>query len=136
MTEIWFYLLADDTSATQLNFIIRLAEIAIKRQRQVVIYCPETAYAQQLDDYLWTHSQPSSFIPHSLDFQCPAPIQITQHTLPAQGDIFLNLSHQTPDITRYQRLVEIINPRNREASRSRWRHYQQQGFTPELKPIT
>ncbi|HQR81865.1 MAG: DNA polymerase III subunit chi [Gammaproteobacteria bacterium] len=135
MSEVWFYLLADATQATRQQFICRFSEMAIKRQRQAIIYCDSDAQAETLDDHLWTQTSPASFVAHSINFACPAPIQLVTAQLPPQGDILLNLTDELLTVTGYQRIVEIINPDSRDASRSRWRHYQQQGLTPELKPI-
>lgn len=135
MSEVWFYLLADATQATRQQFICRFGEMAIKRQRQAIIYCDSDAQAETLDDHLWTQTSPASFVAHSINFACPAPIQLVTAQLPPQGDILLNLTDELLTVTGYQRIVEIINPDSRDASRSRWRHYQQQGLTPELKPI-
>lgn len=135
MSEVWFYLLADATEATRQQFICRFGEMAIKRQRQAFIYCDSDAQAETLDDHLWTQTSPTSFVAHSINFACPAPIQLVTAQFPPQGDILLNLTDELLTVTGYQRIVEIINPDSRDASRSRWRHYQQQGLTPELKPI-
>lgn len=135
MSEVWFYLLPDATDTTQQQFIIKFAEMVIKRQRQAVILCDSLVQAERLDEQLWTDTSPTSFVAHSLQFACPAPIQLIHSTLPDEGDILLNLSDERLTTTRYQRIVEIINPESRDASRSRWRHYQQLGLSPELKPI-
>ncbi|MBD3766554.1 MAG: DNA polymerase III subunit chi [Gammaproteobacteria bacterium] len=135
MSEVWFYLLADATQATRQQFICRFGEMVIKRHRQALIYCDSDAQAETLDDLLWTHTSPTSFVAHSVNFACPAPIQLVTTSFPSQGDILLNLTDELLTVTGYQRIVEIINPESRDASRSRWRHYQQQGLTPELKPI-
>lgn len=135
MSEVWFYLLADASSATQQHFIVRFAEMALKRQRQTFIYSTDAQVIEQIDQALWVQAKPSSFIAHGINFNCPAPIQLLQQQFPPQGDILLNLSDELLNVTGYQRIVEIINPDSREASRARWRHYQQLGLTPELKPI-
>lgn len=135
MTETWFYLLADAEESTRQQFILRFCEVAIKRGRQAVILCESKEQAQQLDQQIWTDTSPTSFVAHSIQFACPAPIQLVTGALPETGDILLNLTDHLLSVTGYQRIVEIINPDSREASRSRWRHYQQQGLNPELKPI-
>jgi DNA polymerase-3 subunit chi len=135
MSEVWFYLLADATEATRQQFICRFGEMAIKRQRQALILCESEQQAERLDEALWSDTSPTSFVAHSVNFACPAPIQLVTTEFPPQGDILLNLTDELLTVTGYQRIVEIINPDSREASRSRWRDYQQQGLTPELKPI-
>ncbi len=135
MSEVWFYLLADASEATRHQFICRFAEMAIKRQRPALILCESAQQAELLDDKLWSDTSPTSFVAHSVNFACPTPIQLVTGELPAQGDILLNLTDELLSVTGYQRIVEIINPDSRAASRNRWRHYQQQGLTPELKPI-
>jgi DNA polymerase-3 subunit chi len=134
MSEVWFYLLPDATEATKQAFIVKFCDTAYRRDRQAVILCNHTTEAEHLDLAIWD-AKPESFIPHSINHACPAPIQLVTDTLPAQGDVLLNLTDQLLTVTGYQRIVEIINPDNRDASRSRWRHYQQQGLSPELKPI-
>jgi DNA polymerase III subunit chi len=135
MSEVWFYLLADATETTRQQFICRFGEMAMKRRRQAVILCESAQQAEMLDDKLWSETSPTSFVAHSVNFACPAPIQLVTEQLPLQGDVLLTLTDELLNVTGYQRIVEIINPDSREASRSRWRHYQQQGLTPELKPI-
>lgn len=134
MSEVWFYLLPDATEATKQTFIVKFCDTAYRRDRQAVILCNNTTEAEHLDLAIWD-AKPESFIPHSINHTCPAPIQLVTNALPAQGDVLLNLTDQLLTVTGYQRIVEIINPDNRDASRSRWRHYQQQGLSPELKPI-
>lgn len=134
ITEVWFYLLADANLNTKTAFIAKFCDTAYRRQRETVILCQDLASASQLDVAIWGY-KPESFIPHSIDHACPAPLQLITHGLPPQGDLLLNLTDSLLTVTGYQRIVEIINPDSREASRSRWRHYQQQGLSPELKPI-
>lgn len=134
MTEIWFYLLTDATNDTKTQFIATFCDTAYRRQREAIILCRDLEEAKQLDLAIW-QNKPTSFIPHSINHACSAPLQLITESMPANGDILLNLTDELLNITGYQRIVEIINPDSREASRLRWRHYQQQGLTPELKPI-
>lgn len=135
MSEVWFYLLPDALEQTRRAFIVKFCETAYRRNRRAVIFCNTTQEAEALDNAIWEESRPESFIPHSINFQCDAPLQLIHGDFPNEGDILFNLTNQLLTVTRYQRIVEIVNPENREASRDRWRHYQQLGLTPELKPI-
>lgn len=135
MSEVWFYLLPDALAQTQQAFIVKFCETAYRRGRRAVIFCNNAQEATQLDNAIWEESKPESFIPHSINHQCTAPLQLIYNDFPNEGDILLNLTAQRLTVTGYQRIVEIVNPENREASRDRWRHYQQLGLTPELKPI-
>jgi len=134
MSEVWFYLLPDATEATKQAFIVKFCDTAYRRDRQAVILCNDMPEAEALDLAIW-NAKPESFIPHSINHACAAPLQLVTDALPAQGDVLLNLTNNLLTVTGYQRIVEIINPDSRDASRSRWRHYQQQGLSPELKPI-
>ena len=135
MTEVWFYLLADASEHTKVAFITKFCDTAYRRQREAIILCQTQEEANQCSTAIWGY-KPEAFIPHSIDYVCSAPLQLlTQIPPPAHGDILLNLTNDLLNISGYQRIVEIINPDSREASRARWRHYQQQGVTPELKPI-
>lgn len=134
-TQVWFYLLADATDTTRTQFILKLCDTAWRRGRALDIQCASQQEASQLDDALWVWT-PESFIPHSLEADnCPASIRFFHQRNADGSDILLNLTQDIPMPGKYQRLVEIINPDSREASRSRWRAYQQMGLSPELKPI-
>jgi len=133
--EVWFYVLADALETTRRQFIVKFCDAATRRNRQAVILCNSLNEAEDLDLRIWQDSKPESFIAHSINNQCPAPIQLLTEAMPTEGDILLNLTDQLLTITGYQRIVEIVNPDNREASRTRWRHYQQIGLKPELKPL-
>jgi DNA polymerase IIIc chi subunit len=135
VSEVWFYLLPDASEMTRTAFIVKFCDAAAHRDRQAVLLCADMSEAEQLDSAIWQQSRPESFIAHSINHRCPAPIQLLTQDIDANGDILLNLTDQLLTVTGYQRIVEIVNPDNREASRSRWRHYQQLGLKPELKPI-
>jgi DNA polymerase IIIc chi subunit len=134
-SEVWFYLLPDALETTRLQFIVKFCDAATRRSRRAVLLCNDLSEAEHLDLAIWQDSRPESFIAHSIDNQCPAPIQLLTANMPTEGDILLNLTNQLLTVTGYQRIVEIVNPDSREASRARWRHYQQLGLSPELKPI-
>jgi len=134
-TEVWFYLLPDALETTRQQFIVKFCDAATRRDRRAVIFCHDNSEAEQLDLSIWQDSRPESFIAHSINNQCPAPIQLLTNGMPVEGDILLNLTDELLTVTGYQRIVEIVNPDSREASRARWRHYQQLGLSPELKQI-
>lgn len=135
MTEVWFYVLPDARELTRQQFIVKFCDMAYRRERPAIVLCNHLDEAEQLDLAIWQGNKPISFIPHSINLACPAPIQLLTMTPPLQGDILLNLTDELLTVTGYQRIVEIVNPDSRDASRHRWRHYQQQGLSPELKPI-
>lgn len=136
LNEIWFYQLNDHTARNQ--FVLRLCELSDKRQRQLVIYCPDQPLAETLDDAIWAIS-PIHFLAHTRDNPaCLAPIQIVTQHIPEQGDIVLNLAIEPLQLKRiqtYQRLIEIILPNTINESRLHWKSYLQQGIKPELKMI-
>jgi DNA polymerase IIIc chi subunit len=135
LSEVWFYLLPDALETTRRQFIVKFCDAATRRDRQATILCNDLNEAEQLDIAIWQDSRPESFIAHGINNQCPAPIQLLTNDIPIDGDILLNLTNQLLTVTGYQRIVEIVNPDNRDTSRARWRHYQQLGLSPALKPI-
>jgi DNA polymerase-3 subunit chi len=132
MTRIDFYVLAGD--GDRLGLTCRIAERAHGDGRRVLIHCPETALARQLDRLLWTYRE-ESFLPHGLVGETNAaltPVLISTDGEPAAEDqVLINLSPEVPEFfARFERLCEPLdqNPAVLQAGRARWKYYQDCGY--------
>lgn len=132
--EITFYVLADQAPEKRLNTACRIIEKAFQQKHAIYVHAASKAEAEQLDELLWSF-RPDSFIPHHLVGDGPTPpppVRIGWQQIPAEArDLLVNLSAEAPaDPQRFRRIVEIVGGDDgmREAARSHWRQYKQQGY--------
>ena len=130
MTEIIFYTFAD----APLDVARRVAAKAQNQGKQVMIYAPDTAVANEIDRLLWT-TPALGFVPHCRDSdalaaETPVLIGATPDALRC-ADVMINLhTEQPPGFARFERLVEIIGQTDigREQGRERYRFYKSRGY--------
>ena len=110
------------------------------RQRRVIIYIADSRQRTRFSHMLWGFES-TAFVPHVnaddplvdqtpivLCDQMPRPDLTRAGTEPAW---LLNLSTQCPPNTEtFLRILEIVSndEADKQAARTRWRHYQQQGY--------
>lgn len=113
------------------------------RQRLKVLVCGESEQLNRLDTLLWTFEQ-LEFVPHARlrggERPDPAllghtPIWLADAAAAwPQADVVVNLGEQpVADPSRFGRIVEIVG-RDADAvvaGRLRWRHYADQGLSPQ-----
>ncbi|MBS0586806.1 MAG: DNA polymerase III subunit chi [Proteobacteria bacterium] len=127
MTQIYFYSGSNDKLLTA----CRLCAKAVQQNLKVLIYAPDAAVLEQLDQLLWTFS-PVSFIPHcdireDNELVSATPV-ILSNRIPTdkQFDVLLNLHlQQPPDFDQFSRLIEIADTsvKGKQAARTRYRFY-------------
>lgn len=130
MTEITFYTFADNP----LDVARRVAVKAHGQGKQVMIYAPDPAVADAIDQLLWTTPAPG-FVPHCRDSdalasETPVLIGANADAL-GTADVMINLHTEQPaGFARFERLVEIIglDDAGREQGRARYRFYQTRGY--------
>jgi DNA polymerase III subunit chi len=129
------YVIEDDNPKALFHVAVRLLEKAHKQNLRALVLCAHEEEARALDDYLWTY-QATSFLPHSLLDEIPEnlnpPIQITANNdAPgASFDLVLNLSDDIPNTNiTCTRLLDLVPAHAKEAGRTRYRAYREQGFT-------
>lgn len=101
---------------------------------RVMIYTPDQATSELMDQLLWTSSA-TSFLPHcdaKLELAAQTPILI-HHEADAllHDEVLLNLRPEYPAFfSRFQRLIEIVSPdeSDRQAARERYRFYRDRGY--------
>lgn len=102
----------------------------------VMIYTPDTALIEQLDELLWTFSA-TSFVPHCAKQDDKQMIGMTPVILSDRidsgdhFDVLLNLHHQLPPLfDQFDRLIEIAGVAHEDklAARERYRFYKDAGY--------
>ena len=127
MMQIYFYSGSND----RLQTACRLCAKAVQQNMKVLIYAPDTAVLEELDQLLWTFA-PTSFIPHC-DIRADSELVnatpvILSNSIPAdrQFDVLLNLHQQQPPaFDQFNRLIEIADtsPEGKQTARARYRFY-------------
>lgn len=101
-----------------------------------MVYTPDAALIEQLDELLWTFSS-TSFIPHCRNHDDDALVNVTPVILSDQiqpdvhFDVLLNLHHQHPPLfNQFKRLIEIagVSHEDKLAARERYRFYKNEGY--------
>lgn len=132
MTQIYFYSGSND----KLKTTCRLCAKAVQQGMRVMVYTPDAALIEQLDELLWTFSS-TSFIPHCRNHDDDALVNVTPVILSDQiqpdvhFDVLLNLHHQHPPLfNQFKRLIEIagVSHEDKLAARERYRFYKNEGY--------
>jgi DNA polymerase-3 subunit chi len=137
VTQVDFYILAQDSDDARLRLACRIVDKAREQDHHVFIHSASEQEAKQLDELLWTFAQ-GSFIPHRIVREeiatAPAePVLIGLNQQPAAGrwDVLINLTAEVPEFfSRYERVAEVVdgNATRREQSRERYRFYRDRGY--------
>ncbi len=130
MTRVDFYSNASD----KLRLARQIAHKAWRSGMQVLIYSPDAALLEQLDQ-LWWHDPPDAFLPHaraSASHAALTPIVLAEDIgqLPHCGAL-INLGDDPPGFfSRFERMIEIVglDAPDKDAARQRWRFYHSRGY--------
>jgi DNA polymerase-3 subunit chi len=132
MTQVYFY----SGASNRLLTACRLCAKAVQQNMTVLIYAPDVAMLEQLDELLWTFS-PTSFIPHC-DIRADGELVrttpvILSDRIPAglPFDVLLNLDlQQPPSFDQFERLIEIADTslEGKQAARARYRFYKEADY--------
>ncbi len=141
MPRIDFYVLPDRRETGRAQLACRLANKAYRLGHTVYIYTLSEAQASAMDDLLWTFRQ-DSFVPHERfplvgEEGSPVLIGIAPPT-DVDAQVLINLSDRLPEnFERYERVAELVDahPEILAQSRSRFRQYREQGYTPETHKL-
>jgi len=133
VTEVDFHFNATD----KVSHTCRLVRKAVGSGAKAVVMADD-ALLTRLDAALWQFSA-VEFVAHCRDDAAPemlmrSPVILAtsgRATLPHQH-VLINLGVEVPQgFERFERLIEIVteNDDDRQAGRSRWRHYADRGYT-------
>ncbi len=132
MTQIYFY----SGCADKLKTVCRLCVKAVQQEMKVMIYVPDKALIEEVDELLWAFSA-TSFIPHCCrnddkQMMDMTPVILSDRIQPDDCfDILLNLHHQLPpSVNQFDRLIEVASviPEDKLAARERYRLYKNSGY--------
>ena len=133
MTQVDFYLLPEQQH-NPLPFACRLLEKIYGLGRRVYVMTTDEQQAKALDELLWRH-RPGSFVPHGLAGSCDHEqtnilIGSTESDGPHHEVLFNLQSEVSLSFSRYERLVEVVVPRepDQELARQRYRFYRERGY--------
>lgn len=134
MTQVDFYLLADDAPGDRFRLACRIAEKARRAGLRVLIHAPEPTLASHIDTLLWTLWE-QSFVPHGLLGRVdPAinPILIGDGSeAHDEHQVLINLAMDVPVFfSRFDRLVECVDHDEtvKASGRQRFRFYREHGY--------
>lgn len=137
--QVDFYVLAESAPSAE-RLACRLSLMAWEQGHRVSVLAPDEKAATALDELMWEFP-PARFLPHECgEPGSAAPISIVTSAdqVGADRDVVVNLGGQAvPDPGRFHRLLEIVpaEPRMREASRDKFRHYRKLGLQPTKHDI-
>ena len=143
MTQIDFYILAENSHRNVNQMVCRLCEKATAQDMNVLLYTKSAQQAQELDDLLWTFKA-DSFIPHQNlnnpipskgNFDYPVLIssadQASAQGIPEQyQQLLINMTTDAPPFyQQFTRLAEMVGKDSieKDAARNRYQRYRQQG---------
>jgi DNA polymerase-3 subunit chi len=142
MTQVDFYLLADQDGEGRLRFTCRLVEKAYSQGRRVYVNAASDTEVEDLDRLLWTFRD-GSFVPHGpLGAADPllTPVLLGCGREPGdEDDVLINLTADVPGFfSRFDRVAEVIDadPERRRCGRERYRFYRDRGYPLNLHEIT
>jgi DNA polymerase-3 subunit chi len=137
MTRVDFYVLPEAAEEGPLPTACRLCEKAVAAGARVHVHVPGEETAAEFDRLLWVYKQ-GGFIGHQ---RLGAPDAELASVLIGDGEpveshlgVLLNLGDTVPAFyDRFERVLEIVHgdARTRERSRARFKHYRDQGLSPE-----
>lgn len=138
--KVDFYILTGGDENRSMHYACRLIEKAYKHEHRVYIHVDSQSDAARIDELLWTFGQ-GSFVPHECltEREPESPVTIGYgERAPSGYDFLLNLSHGIPPFyQQFDRIAEIVadNETIKHTSRQHFRHYREQGISPESHHI-
>ena len=136
--DVLFYVLSSHTPEARMQFLAKLLNKVWSERRNCDVRFADLSEAQRFDLQLWDY-RPSSFIPHAVAQEMPAPIQLYGAQITQScGDVLVNLHPElASNIMSYQRNIEILDQSEYliEMGRIRWKQYKKQGLEPTVHKL-
>ena len=144
MTQVDFYITAENAADARLKLACTLCDEAMQRDQHVFVNVTSEREARQLDELLWTFIQ-GSFIPHRVVEQPlaepppePVIVGLAQEPVGQRWDLLINLAADVPEFfSRYSRVAELVDgdAARREQSRERYRFYRDRGYPLSTREV-
>ena len=136
--DVLFYVLNSDLPEAREQFLSKLLQKIWQQKRQADVRFASENDAQRYDLTLWSY-KPESFIPHSIQHDNSAPIQLFGESIPKPcKDVCVNLHPEFFEAyTQYQRTIEVLDQSEHliQMGRERWKAYLSRGITPTVHKI-
>lgn len=138
--DVLFYVLNSDTHEAREAFVCKLLNKIHKEKRLCDVRFASESEAKRFDLQLWSW-KPDSFIPHALNQEIDAPIQLfseTPTTKPTKQDVLINLHPEFPSFFEdYTRTIEVLDQSAYllQMGRERWKAYRQFNIEPVVYKI-
>ena len=107
---------------------------------RIYLHTDSESQSSELDQLLWTFNQ-GSFVPHDI-WQAgqdadSAPVLIGHIDPPEEHhSVLINLATEAPPFfSRYERVLEIVDPQNPAPGRTRYKYYKDRGYPLETHKI-
>lgn len=134
MTRIDFYTLSEGSRADRFMLTCRLVDKIYREGYRILIHVPDRDQARHIDRLLWTYRD-QSFIPHGRTGEVDhgiTPVLIDDSGQPEEeNQVLVNLGLEVPAFyARFERFCEIADndPEVRNAGRTRYAYYREQGY--------
>jgi len=149
MTQVDFYILAENSPRDINSLCCQLCEKALEQKMNVFIYTHSAEQANEIDLFLWRYKS-DSFIPHintlnQLDrehtssntsdkkssFDYPVIISSEENPAAEYHDLLINLASSPPPLhQQFKRIAEIVgkDSQAKQQARNHYRFYQQQNY--------
>ncbi len=146
MPDIRFYTLKESGGTARMRQACLLAEQAYLAGERVLVWLDDAAELARFDDLLWSFGE-RSFVPHEAlpaDARASeAPVLLHAGTMPkdapdALPTLVTLCAEPRTETLRFAHVIEILDadPDCRNAGRTRFRWYRDQGVTPQHIEVT
>lgn len=139
--RIDFYVLSEARTTNRARLACQVAEKAYNSGYSVYIFTSSDEQAAALDDLLWSFRQ-DSFVPHEryprVSVETSPVLLGTAPPAAVSAQVLINYTNTLPDAwENYERLIEVVDTDVQvlTASRQRFRHYRNSGFSPEIHKL-
>jgi len=142
MKQVDFYLISNSVVNARYKLASRLANKLQRMQQSALLVTDSSEQTSELDKTMWSFSD-TSFLAHESiqnndeaksNIQIGAHLEVSPAVLSNNFDVLINLGNDVPLFSHhFERIAEIVeaDEASKSAARSRYKHYQTEGF--ELK---
>ena len=136
--DVIFYVLNSTTTEEREAFVCKLLNTIYGKDRLCDVRFANLEDAKRFDRKLWSW-KPQSFIPHAVQGEVKAPIQLFAEQISHScDDVLINLHPDFPvQFRKYNRTIEVLDQSAflLQMGRERWKNYKHQGIEPTTHKI-
>lgn len=136
--DVLFYVLNSTSQDEREAFVCKLINTIYQKDRLCDVRFASLDDARRFDRKLWDW-KPTAFIPHAVQKEYKAPIQLYAEAIQTiNEDVLINLHPEFPEcFQQYQRTIEVLDQSAflLQMGRERWKAYKAQGIEPTVHKI-